>query len=186
MVQNLKEQRTEYADLRADALEEAYMRDMALLYDNIAPHLPDEASTVMDVGCGLGGINVLTAARYPTATFMLLDKDGSKGSKIGWHHSADVFGCYNHMEDTVAFLRGRGVKNVLHPCDGVSGSVTVDVVYSFLSWGFHYPLSTYRIKAKTLIVDLRRGKGQPVPARAKLIHKGQKHDRYCVTNFLCA
>lgn len=182
MSSNLLQQRSEYVQ----ALENMYIRDMEALYRNIVPYLPPKVSSMLDVGCGLGGINIFTAKRYPRAQLILLDKDGDSGSKIGWHTSVDKFGCYNHLEDTVEFLRNHGVKNDILPVSTIPEGYEVDLCYSFLSWGFHYPLNTYKVKAKTLVADVRRKSGEKIPGDARVIHKGKKHDRLLFTNFLCS
>jgi SAM-dependent methyltransferase len=179
MCSNLLQQRTDMRDL----LENHYLAEMADLFDNISPHLPAEVRSVLDVGCGLGGINIFTARRFPDAVVYLLDRDGDTGSKIGWHDGADAFGCYNNLQDTKTFLRSHGVKNKLVLLQELPKGFESDLVYSFLSWGFHYPLNTYHPKAKTLIVDIRRDHEDP-PAGSAVIYRGRKHDRCCVENFL--
>lgn len=193
----LVQQRTQYldtlgrrVDIRKDnvrkTLDDMYTKDMRNLFDNIDPWLPSEVDSVLDVGCGLGGIDVHLANKYPGAVLWLLDKNGDSGSKIGWHSSAGVFGSYNSLDETVSYLRQKGVKNDIRPITDLPEGLQVGLGVSFLSWGFHYPLETYSFEADTLIVDVRRGYQKSIPPNSKIIHKGKKHDRVLVKNFQCS
>lgn len=127
-----------------DSIEE----DLAL----ITHYLPDKVDSILDIGCGMAGIDVFLAKRYPAATLNLLDGDGPASNWRGL------------FKDTMEPFNSREAANALLAANGVTGQVwhdigtqdlKVDLVISLLSWGWHYPLSNYRVEAKTHIADLR-------------------------------
>jgi len=153
----LSQQRTDYSgyDLGAQ-----YEQDMQRLYYNIEESLPLKLNSMLDIGAGLGGIDALIYKNNPMATFYLLDKDGEYGSKVGWHDDAKAFGAYNSFSETRNFLRANNVPDESAHLITEIPDQTFDLVTSFLSWGFHYPVSTYleevRSKTKSLIIDVRK------------------------------
>jgi hypothetical protein len=133
----------------------------------IEPYLPDRVESILDIGCGMAGIDVLLKRKFPHARLELLDGDGEVGS-CGF---TSVIG--NSRKATEALLKANGVE-----CDrwhevGTKEELKADLVISLLSWGFHYPLDTYRVKG-FCIADLRRGKED---TRGVVIAAAQKYRR---------
>jgi hypothetical protein len=46
-------------------------------FEQITPYLPEKVNSILDIGCGLGGIDILLKQRFPEAHLSLLDSDGS-------------------------------------------------------------------------------------------------------------
>ena len=185
-------QRTQYLSI----LSEAYTREMQALYLNIAPHLPPTIHRSLDVGAGLAGIDAFLSYRSGhTSEIHLLDKDGIEDKpKVGWHNTVDEFGAYNSRAGARrVLLRARvPVKNIFFHTPEDFPTIQFDLVVSFLSWGFHYPASTYArqvfnvlVPGGKLILDLR--KGQDTACLSELfgssgkIFEGQKHERRIFT-----
>jgi hypothetical protein len=53
---------------------------------------------------------------------------------------------YNNLDLSERFLRLNGLKNnitILNPDSNFNDIKEVDIIISLISWGFHYPISTY-------------------------------------------
>jgi hypothetical protein len=154
-------QRTDYEG----DIEKAYSLDMHTLFLNIKPFLPEKPRTFLDIGAGIGGIDAKLSRVYQESTFYLLDRDYiGKGSKVGWHDSDKTFAPYNSFDETRKFMTANGVAHSQYELVDRVPAVDFDVVMSFLSWGFHYPVETYLTAVlacmhghSVLIMDIRKG-----------------------------
>ena len=128
------------------------------LRPNIPNHTPRR---IVDVGCGFGLYNVHVSRHFAGEPFIVYfdnhrkapeSANGDKGRKTvsGWHNSADKMSFYNNDPScTREIAEGNGVPHAkieqLIAVDAnlraLSGSV--DLIYSHMSWGYHYPVSTY-------------------------------------------
>lgn len=182
----LVQQRTDYEG----DIAHAYSRDMRALRDNIMPALKEINSAqakILDIGGGLGGVHVYILQMVPSWKICLVDKDGDHGSKTGWHDHADAFGCYNSFDETRKFLTVNGVSHKQVELLYKIPQTGFDLVTSFLSWGFHYPVKTYiedvRRLSNNLIIDIRNETGGEEDLRESYtsvneIFRGKKHKRY--------
>lgn len=177
-------QRTQYLS-RLGAL---YEQEMRATLEELRPHLPARIEHVLDIGCGLAGIDLLLARAYPGAHFTLLDRNGFETKRrVGWVQHVNDFAAYNHLDATDRFMHINGVQRRRYATHDI-GAVPFpkqpfDLVISLLSWCFHYPAETYARQIRlapggVLIVDVRRGTdtsalGEP----AAVVHVGEKHDR---------
>lgn len=183
----LRLQRTELAGLTPAAAAAKYSADLAATFETFRPYLPPRAERILDVGAGLAGIDVLLARHYghrPEIT--LLDRQGiSPGPQGGFHPTG--FAAYNDFPAALALLEANGVHGV-RTCN-VDGEAPprgpFDLVISLLSWGFHYPVQTYRFDAKVLVLDVRKATdGVTALLRyggVRFVHDGSKHIRVVVT-----
>jgi hypothetical protein len=143
--------RTELAE-EAD-LESAYTQSLAADLADIVSEI-GKVKTILDIGCGMCGIDVLLAKRYG-CELLLLDSDGSAENWRGG------------FEKTMLPFSSRAAANELLEANGVSGyrwldvgmneSLTADAAISLLSMGHHYPANTYTVDADVLIMDIRIG-----------------------------
>lgn len=139
-------------------------------WEEIKPHLPAKAGLVLDIGCGLGGIDELVYghySRFGPVELYLADRDYVSAEIT--YDFAQESAAYNSLALTQAFLIGRGVpKEAIHTVDvdkaGLPTEVSFDLILSFLSWGFHFPVETYLDYAKehlkpggVLLLDSRTG-----------------------------
>jgi SAM-dependent methyltransferase len=139
----LREQRTHYRDIGAE-----YGVELAETFGTFRSYLPRTAKCILDIGCGMAGIDVLLHRHYPDAEIVLLDKQGvSDKPKTGHHRSVGSFGNYHDFGGALELLEANGVNmDRIRTHDiGVDPfpADKFDVVISLLSWGFHYPISTY-------------------------------------------
>jgi SAM-dependent methyltransferase len=176
--------------LRGD-LKALYAADVARDFTMLRPHLPKQATAVLDIGCGMAGIDLLLWRYYGNPTVHLLDGTGFTDVRILFHPKMDP---YNSMPIARRLLEGNGVPGdriVEWAPDPAAAVPSCDLVLSLLSWGFHYPVSTYLRLAERvlkpdgrLILDVRKGQGglETVAtsfSTVAIIDSSVKADRVC-------
>jgi hypothetical protein len=160
------------AKFRKRQIAHLYALDMQHEFETFKHFLPQHVDAVLDIGCGLAGIDVHIynhfAPRQPHV--YLLDKT-QLDSQI--HHGFEDTGSfYNSLESAEALLMSNGIpKTHIHSMDAShAGQIPFNrdfnVILSLLSWGFHYPIGTYLESAQAhlapggrLIVDVRKDRG---------------------------
>lgn len=171
----LRAQRTLLHEVNDTALVSTYEATLRKTFAAMKPALPAKLTRILDIGSGLGGINVLLSAHYGHAVeIWALDGSGmTEGPLYGYSHDERF---YADLDTTAAFLADNGV-----PAENVK---TVDIltelfpkgpfglIFSLASWGFHYPIQTYarRVAAAlaaggTLIVEIRKGTPAEIDAK---------------------
>jgi len=155
--------------LRRRSIEEAYVREIESDFREIKAYLPQNVASIMDVGCGIAALDALLFQYYgrQVRIIHLVDRNQiSKKIYFGFQHHAAF---YNSLERAKKTLTANGVpegriRTIEAPADGrLRGIAPLDLVISILSWGFHFPISTYLSSvcdrlapAGRLIVDVRR------------------------------
>lgn len=154
---------------RRESVARLYSDLMQQEMDAIQPHLPARVTTVLDIGAGLGGINLLIARRYEVDNprFVLLDKDEMSPNVQYFFDDVDRF--YNLASVTRRFLADNGlpeerVRILEAGVDPFPSNLKIDLVVSLASWGHHYPIETYLDNVTQVlapggrvVVDLRKG-----------------------------
>lgn len=153
---------------RGRAVRRAFNRDMLREYLEIQPHLPRRALAILDIGCGIGGIDVLLHRHYGTPRLYLVDRnERSQEVRYGFAERGDF---YNSFDATRRVLIANGVpepalrfREVGEECR-LDVPEDVDLVISLISWGFHYPVAVYADQVHRLlrdggrvILDVRKG-----------------------------
>lgn len=158
------------AVLRGKRIRELFRRGVSGDFESIRSGLPAEAQVVLDIGCGLGGLDVLLYRHFGAPELFLLDK--SHIDK-GVHYGYGGTGAFYHSFDvTEAFLRANGLSmDKVRFLEADSellrhGRVRFDLVVSLLAWGYHFPVSMYDEQVYVclkdgghLILDVRRDTG---------------------------
>jgi hypothetical protein len=142
-------------------------------FAGMAPHLPEKVGSILEIGCGIGALAALLKKRYPEARLELLDADevNSPTGGSGYSKKREL---YNSRAETEALLAANGATVSRWHDIGATDLLEADLVVSLASWGYHYPLATYRVRSANVIADLRRS----VEAqRGVVIFKGPKYDR---------
>ena len=125
-----------------EVTEELFLNEL----ETFKAFLPDSAENVMDIGCGLGIINIyLNKFFNKKSNFFLLDKSRID-KKINYGFSSN-YESYNDLNET---------KNILLENEVDSGSIylfdvekkfqinkKMNLVISLKSMGYHYPINTY-------------------------------------------
>lgn len=181
----LREQRTSYRDIPNE-----YADEMRRTYDSFAHVLPERAERILDIGCGMAGIDVHLSDHYGhNVEIVLADKEGVSPTILGgFAKSGDWF---SHYHDFAAALELLGVNGVplanVRTVDLLQESMPdepVDVAISLLSWGFHYPIADYRPNVRpggVIIADVRRhtdGLAELAKrGRVEIVHQETKYQR---------
>ncbi len=140
-------------------------------YESMKKFLPSNAKSILDIGCGVAGIDVFLYRHYQNQSpkIYLLDKT-EMPAKV--YYSFRPKGCYyNSLPLSRKLLELNNVPkgNIFteEARDNVIDfNVKFDLVISLISWGFHYPVSTYldRVfeilnRGGALILDIRKVEG---------------------------
>lgn len=144
----------------------AYESDLRETYVGIRDHLPNPCWGVLDVGSGLGGIDVLLTRHYQPAPPYIHLLDGEDDApKMKLHRQT-----FNSMTVARSFLVSNGVRSDRFGYFTIATEVLprpYDLVLSLGSWCFHYPPDTYLplllsgggLHMDTvLVMDVRKGK----------------------------
>ena len=135
-------------------------------FESIKNYLPSTCSNVLDIGCGMAGIDILLYKHFK-CNVHLVDKDGiSESLHYGYQQEAAH---YNLLQLTTDFLTLNGVSSGKIFTYDVNKkefpSHKCQVIISLISCGFHYPVSTYldqikKLQAGIVILDIRKGTDQ--------------------------
>lgn len=133
-------------------------------YQKMKPFLPKELKSVLDIGCGIGGIDYFLSRNHGSPVLHMLDYNKEdENIHFGLRPTASK---YNSLESTREFLNNNGITNfVLHDASkGFPTDNEYDLIISLLSCGYHYPVNTYLngiiktlSKNGALIIDIRIG-----------------------------
>lgn len=134
-------------------VESEYERLYNIDFYSIKPYLPDKCESILDIGCGIGGLDILLYRHYGRVRLHLLDGETTKGRRYGYGEEAAF---YNSMKETVKTLTANGVKAE----DIYIGAPDrVDLIVSLRACGYHWPVSL-PCEANRVILDLRKEAGQ--------------------------
>ncbi len=117
--------------------------------------------TLLDIGCGPAQTSIALAKTLDLDYLYLMD--GIEGPKLqGYHDEPKPW--FDTAITAENAKRAGLTRFMVVPCDPTA-TYKVDAIISLLSWGHHYPVSTYIELAKRslpvgglLILDLRRAK----------------------------
>jgi len=146
-----------------------YQEDMEKEFEMIKKFLPKECSALLDIGCGVAGIDVLLGKHYEKNDIKIFLLDKTKIEKKVWYGFRQSGAFYNSLPIAKKVLLGNGIndKNVVlletNDRNEIHIDGKVDLVLSLISWGFHYPVETYldRVydmlsEGGSLIIDIRK------------------------------
>ncbi len=141
---------------RKGAIRKLYTEDMLKEYNEIKDFLPVKCLRILDIGCGIGGINFFIFKHYnQNIEFHLLDKSIiDQNIHFGFRDNASF---YNSLKLAKQFLNLNSIpkKNIYTheatPDYSISINGTVDLIISLLSWGFHYPVAIYLERVSELL-----------------------------------
>ena len=128
-------------------------KDLNIIYDMFEEHLPKHVSNMLDVGCGLGYIDVVINDRLDNLpNFYMFDA-------LDTLVSGEVKNFYSNLKLTRKFMSVHGVdENNIFLVDAsktgtdhginrdpecFSGLPKMDLVVSMYSWGWHFRIEKY-------------------------------------------
>jgi SAM-dependent methyltransferase len=134
----LKLQRSGYTDP-----VHQFNEDMDWEFRIIRKHLPVKCNSILDIGCGIGGIDVLLSKHYHDPALFLLDRARPSAKPIYGFDRGESF--YNDFGSTVDLMVVNNIFNyqLIDIENGFPEMEKVDMVISLLSWGYHYPVEKY-------------------------------------------
>ena len=114
-------------------------------FDEIINYLPQKNQNILDIGSGLGIINIFLNNFYEDAYFTLIDKNYVE-KKVSYGFD-EIGQFYNDFNITFDFLKINGIKEEHLDLVNVDSIKKInkkfDLVISLLSLGYHYPLQQY-------------------------------------------
>lgn len=134
--------------LRHDRICDQYLDQIHTEFKEIKPHLPDSLDTIMDIGCGMAGIDLFLWNYYKADHPELILFDKSKISEELYYKFYNQAAFYNSLQTARENLTKNGVPNnriqtVEATQDNLREFSEIDFCISLYSWGFHYPVGTY-------------------------------------------
>lgn len=154
----IKLQRTHYKN----PIKE-FIKNIEKEYIEMCKHLPKQVESILDIGCGLGAIDILLSKRYNQPELFLMDN--SEINKKIYYGFKKKGACYNSFEETEKLMKVNYIKNYnLIDIKGQRLPVfeKMDLVISLLSCGYHYPVTEYLDYINTilsgtgaLVIDVR-------------------------------
>jgi len=142
---------------RAGAFIYLEFEQLRYVFDQKAPNY------VADIGCGYALFDLFLAKEYDSK-LALIDLESNENRHFGFKDSGAA---YSSLASTETFLKANGIKKAkvktYNPeTDDLSKIKKLDFAFSFISCGYHYPLSTYDqffrdsvAKKGRIIVDVR-------------------------------
>lgn len=157
-------QRTHYLKSHQRA-QASYSRELRETFDSFASVLPKTLHSVIDIGAGLAGIDVLLS-RYSDnlSEIFLYDRhDITNKPRGGFHKNSAGFAAYHSPDLARSLLVSNGVPaHHIHMLNADLITLPTDrftLAISLLSWGFHYPVEEYHPNADVVVLDVRRHTG---------------------------
>ncbi|MBL7131192.1 MAG: hypothetical protein ISS45_07310 [Candidatus Omnitrophica bacterium] len=158
------------ACLRKKIIRSFFNKDLEQEYESIRNYLPTKCNSILDIGCGVAGIDVFLSKHYfpKNIDFYLLDK--TKVEKRIYYMFEEKGAFYNSLRTAQKLLLENGIKkeniNLIEATDNSDIMIAskIDFAISLISWGFHYPVTTYLNRVWELlndkgciIIDIRKG-----------------------------
>lgn len=138
--------------------ERAYERNTVERVNNILPHIPEKVSSILDVGSGLGGIDVLLYRWFDCKPHITLLDGATYDAKVERHNEP-----FNNARVALDFQRENGVKNVSFMSHDKLEPEEFDLIISFRAWCFHIAPRVYLEYVRSachdrtvIIVDVRK------------------------------
>lgn len=150
---------------RKKAIERGYYDVMEKEFFTFSDKLENKYNNVLDIGCGIAGIDCILSKKINIGEICLLDKSGIADELYyGFEEGAAN---YNSLVLAKKNLVANGVdKDKVKTVDINKEKFPeqkFDLIISLISWGFHYPVGTYIKEVKAclsndgmLILDIRK------------------------------
>ena len=137
-------------------------------FTSIKDLLPNNATNILDIGAGLGGIDIFISEYYKhSLNVYLFDKTIlNKGISYNYNTRSPF---YSSLLLAKNILRNNGLSSdriftkEISKNESINLMVNFDIIISLLSWGFHYPVDVYidevynlLINGGILILDIRK------------------------------
>ncbi len=163
-------------------IKHAFVQDMEKEFMVIKDYLPTKINTILDIGCGVAGIDIFLSRYYDNnIKIFLIDK--TEIDKNVYYYFKKRGSFYNSLQISREMLENSGVnkQNIMlqeaNDKNEINFKNTFDIVISLISWGHHYPVSTYldqvynkMNKKGILILDIRKNTAGEEDIKRKFGH----------------
>lgn len=118
-------------------------------FDVLDKYLEAPPLKILDIGCGLAWESRHFYHKYGSELWLLDGdiKNNTTGTTGSYHTTADDFLFYHPLTDLDTEFKKANIQNYhLVDCNNINipSDVKFDLITSWLSCGFHYPVNTYR------------------------------------------
>lgn len=143
-----------------DAVEE-YERRLLRSFDDVRQHLDFfDLTSILDIGCGLGGMDILIAQEFGVKNIHLLDGEG-EGKKLNRYSETETVPWYD-VRIGKSLVEANVSANVYAHTKVTD--INVNAIFSFRSWGHHFPVDCYLglvrdclVPGGIVLTDIRKG-----------------------------
>lgn len=127
---------------------EEYVERKQKHFEVIDNYLNKPISNILDIGCGIAHESIQFNKKYNTQLTLLESNKKNKGREAGYNSSADQFDFYHTLDELDTYFKNINLTNYkLVDAKTYDSDEKFDLICSYLSCGFHYPITEY----KTLI-----------------------------------
>lgn len=139
------------------------LRDFA----TIEPWLPGQTSgwAVLDIGAGLGGVDIVIARSRAVSWVHIIDGDGTAAPQSSFRVESRAWADREIARSLIEANAPKDTLIVAHPPDPAE-TIPADLIISLKSWGHHYPVDVYLGLARRslrvggrIIIDIRKRRG---------------------------
>jgi hypothetical protein len=153
----------------------------------IDQHFKTKFGRILDIGAAFGDVS-RSLQRLHGSEIWILEGDSANNDKKTqdmrkgkWNDTADSYFYYHSLDRLRRAYHDLGATNFhIVDCDNINipADIKFDLISSYMSCGFHYPLSTYYDLIRRhshentrYVFDLRTGKGNIVkPPEVEILH----------------
>lgn len=160
------------SSVRHESICQQYLDQMETEYNELRSYLPEQANSILDIGCGMAGIDLFLWNHYRDQSPDITLFDKSEVSEELYYRFYENAAFYNSLETARENLTNGGIpaENV-HTVEASQDNLRelndVDFCLSLYSWGFHYPVDTYIDEVTEalsedgrVVLDLRKETGE--------------------------
>lgn len=128
-------------------INKKFFKDMNKEYQDLKKYIPSDIKSVIDIGSGIGAINIFLNRYHPTIReFILVDKNFIS-KKVRYGFVSGTTEGYNKLAITKKFLMSNGIDSEkIFLFDFTNDKLPTkkyDLVISLISMGYHYPIENY-------------------------------------------
>lgn len=160
-----------FAEESKEDIDKQYSKTMDSLSKFIFNNLPSNVSSILDIGCGIGGVDIYLYHLLNKPKIHLLDEN--KVERKIWYMFEKKGAFYNSLNLSKEILvknsvRSQDINLIIVPKNGNINVIkkSIDLVISNISWGYHYPVDVYIDSVSEalsdkgcLIIDIRKNTG---------------------------
>lgn len=160
-----------FAEESKEDIDKQYSETMDSLSKFIFNNLTSNVGSILDIGCGIGGVDVYLYHLLNKPKIHLLDEN--KVERKIWYMFEKNGAFYNSLNLSKEILirnnvRSQDINLIIAPKSGNINLIkkSIDLVISNISWGYHYPVEVYIDSVSEvlsdkgcLIIDIRKNTG---------------------------